>query len=305
MTESLRRLMQNPIDYAGLFPPAALEMRSALEEYGQAMDSEDEWILNRFVCPAKRLEECQNLLKDAKSASGDAAWVDFAVVGTPLETAASAVASIQSDMKAVKSAFEFGDVTTFEIKLPVGPELAGCLGVVKRAFNWFDERDVEVYLEFPWGDGMSEAIAEAAATVDGVGFKARTGGTKPEHFPEVRQLASFIVEVAGLEATNKFTAGLHQPVRHYSSETSCYQHGFLNAMVASALATIQHATTNEVEQILNIQDASLFVFTDQEIEVMGHKLSLKDIDEWWLFFGGFGSCSYREPIEGLQRLGWL
>lgn len=305
MTESLRRLLQNPIDYAGLYPPASLDMCTALEEYGTAMDGDDEWILNRFICPANRLTECQEILKDALDPSGESAWVDFSIVGTPLVQGATASDSLQKDMKIVKAAFEFGDISTFEIKLPLGAEFEGCLSAVKRAFNWFDERDVEVYLELPWGAGMSEAIVESATKIDGVGFKARTGGTKPEHFPDVRDLATYIVEIGGLESLNKFTAGLHQPVRHYDSNTSAYHHGFLNTMTASILATIQDATSNEVEQILNIQDASLFVFTEESIEVLGNRISLKDIDEWWLFFGGFGSCSFKEPIEGLQRLGWL
>lgn len=305
MTESLRRLLQNPIDYAGLFPPASLSMQDALQEYGKAMDGEDEWIVNRFVCPVGRLTECQDVLKQALSTDGEPAWIDLAVVGTPLTGAGMATESIQKDMAVVKSAFAFADISTFEIKVPLGAEFAGCLSVVKRAFNWFDERDVEVYIELPWGQGMTEAMAEAASVIDGVGFKARTGGTEPEQFPDPRDFAAFIVEAARLEALNKYTAGLHQPVRHYDSSTTSYHHGFLNAMVASILATIQDATTHEVEQILNIQEASEFLFTDQGIELQGKKISLKDIDEWWLFFGGFGSCSYKEPIEGLKRLGWV
>jgi hypothetical protein len=118
-------------------------------------------------------------------------------------------------------------------------------------------------------------------------------------------LAGFISEVAGLEATFKFTAGLHQPLRSYDSSMSTYQHGFLNVMIAAALAIIQNAPTERIEWVLNVQDPAQFVFTDKTVEVGDNVLSLKDIDEFWLFFGGFGSCSYKEPIDGLRRLGWL
>jgi hypothetical protein len=306
VTESLRRLLQHPIDYAGLFPPANLDMRTALAEYGKVMDSRDEWIINRFLCPADRLSDCFEALGEFEDkSSGKAPWIDFGVIGTALTSGATASDSIKKDISEVKLAFQHGDVTSYEVKLPLDAELDGCVGALKKAFNWFDERDVEVYAELPWGQGMSDAVAKVTAEIDGVGLKARTGGVKPEHYPSIRPLAAFISEAAGLETTFKFTAGLHQPLRHYDSDLGGFQHGFLNVMIASALAFIQNATVNEVEQVLNAEDPSLFVFTDQTVEVIGHRLSLKDIDEWWLYFGGFGSCSFREPIDGLKKLGWL
>lgn len=306
MTESLRRLLQNPIDYAGLYPPAQLDMRAALEAYGKVLDSPDTWMVNRFVCPTSRMDECFALLDEAESSdTGEKPWVDFAVVGTPLETGATAHDSLQKDMTALRPAFQHGDVSTFEIKLPAGDEFQGCVGALKKNFNWFDERDVEVYVELDWGHGMSDAMAHVAGEIDGVGFKARTGGVRPDQFPDTRTLSAFIAEIAGLEATFKFTAGLHQPLRNYDSSLSTYQHGFLNVMTASALAIIHNASTDLIEEVLMVQDEAKFVFTDKTVEVGSNVLTLKDIDEFWLFFGGFGSCSYKEPIDGLRRLGWL
>lgn len=305
MTESLRRLLQNPIDYAGLYPPAELGMRAALEEYGEILDSEDTWMVNRFVCPTNRMAECLAQLEQAETSTGEAPSVDFAVIGTPLESGATANESLQKDIALLKPGFQKGDVSTFEIKIATGAEFDGCLGAVKKAFNWFDERDVEVYVELAWGPGMSEAMSKVVSEIDGVGLKARTGGVRPEQFPDTRTLASFITEVAGLESTFKLTAGLHSPLRRYDSNLSTYQHGFLNVMVGGAIAYIQSASTDQVDEVLAIQDPSLFVFTDKTVEVLDHKLSLKDIDEFWLFFGGFGSCSYQEPIDGLKEAGWL
>lgn len=306
MTESLRRLLQHPIDYAGIFPPASLDVKSALAEYGRAMDSRDEWILNRFLCPAGKLPEAMEALDEFEDKdTGKPPMIDFGIIGTSLETGATAADSLKKDMSDIKLAFQHGDVTSYEVKLPLGEELDGCIGALKGAFNWFDERDVEVYAELPWGQGTSDALAKVVAEIDGIGLKARTGGTKPEHYPGIRPLAAFISEAAGMEAMFKLTAGLHQPLRHYDSDLGGFQHGFLNVMIASALAYIQSASVSEVEQVLNAEDPSLFVFTDQTVEVQGHRLTLKDIDEWWLYFGGFGSCSFKEPIDGLRRLGWL
>jgi hypothetical protein len=281
-------------------------MRSALAEYGRVMDSKDEWVVNRFLCPVDRLPECFEVLDEFEDKeTGKAPWVDFGVIGSSPSNGAEAAEMLKRDMSEVKLAFQHGDVTTYEVRFPAGAELDGCIGALKASFNWFDERDVEVYVELPWGPNMSEGVAKLAAEVDGVGFKARTGGPKSESVPGIRPLAAFISEAAGLEAMFKFTAGLHRPLRHYDSDMGAFQHGFLNVMIASALAYIQHASVADIEQVLNMEDPAQFVFTDQTIEVGNHRLTLKDVDEWWLYFGGFGSCSWKEPIDGLRSLGWL
>ncbi len=54
---SLRALMANLIDYAGLYPPAALPLPVVLRNYRDYMASPDAWMLNRLVLPAARLAE--------------------------------------------------------------------------------------------------------------------------------------------------------------------------------------------------------------------------------------------------------
>ena len=52
---SLRALLTRLIDYAGLYPPAALPVEIVLERYRCFLASPDSWILNRLVLPAARL----------------------------------------------------------------------------------------------------------------------------------------------------------------------------------------------------------------------------------------------------------
>jgi len=54
---SLRALLTNLIDYAGLYPPAALTLPVTLENYRQYLASQEAWILNRLVLPAAKLGE--------------------------------------------------------------------------------------------------------------------------------------------------------------------------------------------------------------------------------------------------------
>jgi hypothetical protein len=56
-SETIRKLMTGLIDYAGLFPPASLDMAAATRNYAAYREGEHAWILGRFVVPAARRGE--------------------------------------------------------------------------------------------------------------------------------------------------------------------------------------------------------------------------------------------------------
>lgn len=56
---SLEALLARLIDYAGLYPPAALPLPIVAERYGGFLASPEKWILNRLVLPAARLGEIE------------------------------------------------------------------------------------------------------------------------------------------------------------------------------------------------------------------------------------------------------
>ncbi len=57
VTGSLRTLLASLVDYAGLFPPAALSMETALRNYDAYRNGDHAWALGRFVVPAARLDQ--------------------------------------------------------------------------------------------------------------------------------------------------------------------------------------------------------------------------------------------------------
>jgi hypothetical protein len=59
-TQSLHVLLENLIDYAGLFPPAALSMQDAVRNYARYRDGEHAWALGKFVVPQARVTEVPN-----------------------------------------------------------------------------------------------------------------------------------------------------------------------------------------------------------------------------------------------------
>src|SRR5579871_5132809 len=59
LPESLRALLTHLIDYAGLYPPAALALPVVVENYRRYLASPENWILNRLVLPVSKLIEVE------------------------------------------------------------------------------------------------------------------------------------------------------------------------------------------------------------------------------------------------------
>jgi len=96
MVASIRALCEGLVDYAGLFPPAGLDMPSACENYARYVRGDDAWMLGRFICPASRLEEftahASVLLPGTHATSGYrehagqvAPWALSVVIDTPMD----------------------------------------------------------------------------------------------------------------------------------------------------------------------------------------------------------------------------
>ena len=62
MKGSLKTFMKSLIDYAGLFPPAKLPLKDAINEYAQLLESENSWMLGRFIIPISNLNELDEFL---------------------------------------------------------------------------------------------------------------------------------------------------------------------------------------------------------------------------------------------------
>jgi len=66
---SLRVLLDGMIDYAGLFPPASLDMMTCVTKYSRYLNGPWRWALGRFVLPVARLDEFLNAQENAAASS--------------------------------------------------------------------------------------------------------------------------------------------------------------------------------------------------------------------------------------------
>jgi len=300
MTASLKRLLGRAIDYAGLFPPAGLGMPEAVQDYRRHLDSENAWIVDSFVCNASRLSELASELRHHPGAV-----LDVSVVGSPLE--GDAAARVRHDVIEMQESSNRGqmNIVAYEAKLNAPESRSSGIAALKKLPGLMGQPDLPIFAEVGWDEGLVDTMHEAASSIEDVAFKARTGGVKAEAFPSAEDLAGFISECAALEAPFKFTAGLHDPLRHHDESLGVARHGFANVVMASALAVTHDLSRREIQAVLETTEAGAFSFDETSASVSGHRLSDEDIEDFLGYFGGFGSCSVEEPIDGLRSLGWL
>jgi hypothetical protein len=149
--------------------------------------------------------------------------------------------------------------------------------------EWSDEVYYELVLDASWRDSIPATVGAIAAV--GGRVKLRCGG---ESVPEVEQVALVMVSCWAARAPMKATAGLHHPLRSGS------EHGFLNFLCAAARAREGLDAVGELLSAESLDELPLASLTADEVRATRAAL-----------FKGFGSCSWREPVDDLRELGVL
>ena len=161
------------------------------------------------------------------------------------------------------------------VELTVGspqPRAADLLAAYRRLEPLGVETYFELVLDDGWRNDMPATIG-AIATV-GCRVKLRCGGAA---VPSVEQVGLVIACCREAGVPFKATAGLHHAMRRGE------EHGFLNLLAATT------APLAELETVLAEEDFAA--------------LDLSTVDR--ALFVGFGSCSWREPVDDLVELGLL
>lgn len=293
--ESLRTLLAASVDYAGLFPPASLPMTESIAEYARTRSGCQSWMLGRLVAPATRLRELQ--IGIAKLPAQADSWPVSATASNAAEAAQAAdfSAAVQpsgASLIAVKSV---------ELRARDAGEIARASATVPPQLDCF--------FEIPL-DGGTQECAEAAREA-GRCLKARCGGPSPENVPSVAALAAFIRVCVQAGVRFKLTAGLHHPLRgvHTADDRAAgarhAMHGFLNVFIAAAFARAG-AETERIVEMLDQQSSRAFRFDAAGVGWRNKTLNLEQLKvARHTGLVSFGSCSFREPLEGLRGLGLL
>ncbi|HZF40124.1 MAG TPA: hypothetical protein VE715_14955 [Blastocatellia bacterium] len=304
MNHSLRDLLLGLIDYAGLFPPAALDMPTATRKYAEYRESEYRWALGRFVVPVARLDEfekaAEGILPDG-GWEGDDVWRLSALGGDDLSSDLHRIAEFNKKRATPDSHAGAAVIDTIEIK-------AGRPSDIENAMKLMPAK-LAPYFEIPIGDDPTELIKSVAETE--ARAKVRTGGVTADAFPSSFDLARFIKICAEEDLPFKATAGLHHPLRSVNKLTyapdsaSTMMHGFLNVFLAAAFAQ-NGMDVNRLVELLEEKSPEAFQFDSgcvtwrDEMIVRGQLRNSRN-----LLAIAFGSCSFEEPIEDLKKIGLL
>jgi hypothetical protein len=297
---ALRALLQGSIDYAGLFPPAGLDMAAAVANYRAYRDGAYAWALGRFVAPASRIVELESaaagLLPRSPAVSP---WRVAALLGADAAADVRALGELNCRHAAEGEGAMAADVVEAR---------ADSVATVERLLGLIPPY-LQAYVEVPIG-------ADPAALVAAIGraggrAKVRTGGVTTDAFPPAAHLVRFIQACLSAKVPFKATAGLHHPLRaehrltYEPDSVRGSMFGFLNVFLATAFMA-DGLDDRSAAALLEEGDGSSIRFDDSGVEWKGRRLGLDAIRQSReAGIVSFGSCSFTEPIGDLESLGLL
>jgi len=283
---AIEALIAGLFDYAGLYPPASLGLRSAANNYLEYSRSARASALGRFIVNLDRLDELRSIVGDSLGKfrisvilNSDVDALDGVAEGIrngiPIETLEIKCAHLE-------------DIERLRPKIPA-PLMS--------------------YFEVPVGSAGRAALQ----AVSGAGGRAkiRMGGVVPEAFPPVLETVQMLAALATLRLPFKATAGLHHPVR--SCRDLTYQphgprgtmHGFMNLCCAAAVL-YYGGDAGDARKLLEEEDPSAWQIGRDAIQWRHLKWSTDQLATMrHEFFESIGSCSFEEPMHDLESLAWL
>lgn len=301
MTAAIRALLSRAIDYAGLFPPASLELQPALQNYAQYIRDPDAWMLGAFILP----------VAEFNAATGDLSQFDktaplrISALGPKTDDTGVFRASLAAALESIGSfRTNSGERALIEqLEMPLPSDMNGDTANAIRS-------GVDSQLRTFWEAPASSAERAIKLIADNnrahadpnLGFKLRTGGVAANAFPSSAEIAAVLVCAGAHQVPIKFTAGLHHPVRLFHESVQTEMHGFLNVLGSGVLGLEHDWTEKQIEEMLNDEDPTSFSFSDDFFAWRDWKISARRIAIHRKLVTSLGSCSFDEPREDLRAL---
>lgn len=325
MTASLRALLANTLDYTGVLSPADLPLDQAIRNYARYRKEPEAWLLGTFVVPATELPNLEPRFGELEGPVG------LCLISGGGGTMGEVLVNLQRDMATLanfrRQAGERARVDALDIKIQLMmPDFApvavkGTLQAIDRPANeglalFFEVSSPAGYRPattalFPTIQRTSRNGSHVVATrktfhCQSPGFKFRCGGARAADVPSAEQLAFTIFSCCENGIPLKFTAGLRQPLRRHDDAARAKVHGFLNLAVAAALAHARNLSEQQIQQIIEDEDAKNFVFEEDKLCWKDVSATLPEIEQARrAVVTSFSSGNFEESRDGLRALGLL
>jgi len=295
MPSALRAFFNGLIDYAGLYPPAALPMDQAVHAYAEALRGPDGWVLNRMVVPSTRLDSfAQAFAELPPDRRGPTPWPITVTAGPDIMFCASV-----ADEFAARQPVTNLRVDAVETLVRTPEEIERARAAVAPA--------VGLVLELPL-DADLPALARAVKEAGGVA-KLRAGGIHADDIPTPTAVVGFLGACAAERLPFKATAGLHHAVRGPAPLTyapgaeRAVMHGYLNVLLA-AVALWGGRSAAEALGILEDDDRDAFQPGAEALRWRALRFGADEIARARnAFVTAVGSCSFAEPLQEIRQLG--
>jgi hypothetical protein len=291
----LRAALSGFIDYAGLFPPAGLDLATTVANHDCYSQSPERWMLGRLVVPLARLDELAAILCRTP---GERDWSVSALV-----TAADGFDAVEASLARFHAPGCSGvTVTSVEATLPDVASVARLRAATPERL----ERFIEIPLD-ETRDAWLDAVAAARCHA-----KIRTGGVTGDRFPSPATLAGVLAACARRQLPLKATAGLHHPMRNaypltYEPDSpSALMHGFVNLLAAALVLRSGAGGEDAAVRALHTRDSREFAFQSDAFRWNGWSFDAAACEDTRAhLLRSVGSCSFEEPVTDLGALGWL
>jgi hypothetical protein len=295
---AIRALLAESIDYAGLFPPAGVDMNTAVRNYADYRLSGDAWALGRFVVPASRLQEFEAAAAPHLHQSSSSPWSLSVLAGPDLEADLATLAAFGRRQSQYRPPLR---TDSLEVKATSEPAITDIMRQVPR--------NLETFVEVPI-DKDPEMLLRSISQL-GARAKVRTGGVTNDAFPSAPDLLRFIRIAVESKIPFKATAGLHHPLMadyrltYADNSPVSRMFGFLNLFLTTAFIR-SGMGDNDAARVLEEGSPEAFSMTEREIRWRDHSIDMAALcatRERGMI--SFGSCSFTEPISDLRELAFL
>ena len=291
-------LLDGLIDYAGLFPPASLDMSSAVRAYAEYSEGDDSELLGRFIVPASRLNE---FAEAARPFAPNARQWRVSAIGAddPLLTR-DTVKKFNDDPSTTGS---LGSAVCDAIEMP-----AKSAEAISVSIDTFPEC-MHLFLELPLEPDPTALIAKLSGTR--AFAKIRTGGVVQSAIPSSAQILRFMRACSEHRVPFKATAGLHHAVRgdypltYAPDAPHGMMYGYLNIFLAAAFL---EAGMDDADVLSLLDETNGAAFTIDEAGIGWRKFSISTSQltkTRRLLATSFGSCSFVEPVSEAKALNIL
>ena len=291
-------LLNELIDYAGLFPPAGEDMKTAVENYAQYHRGADRAALGRFIVPFARLDELEDAAADHLPRGSDARpWRISVLVADDVRHAAEEMSKFNT-RHSTESRRGLATIDVAELKASTIEEIANQQRDLPRGFISYFEIPLKADVR-----SLVRAIREVSSRA-----KIRTGGVTPEAFPPAQSIIDFMAACHAEAVAFKATAGLHHPIRgeypltYEPNSPKGMMYGFLNVFIAAALIAAG-ASEDVARAAIEETNRMAFELYDSYIQWRDNRITADQLTTVRSQNAiAFGSCSFREPIDELALM---